>query len=407
MSNEPRPLEGKEVLLIVSGGIAAYKSAVLARELMRAGAQIETILTDAAQKFVGGVTFAGLTGRAPRTELWDESFSGELHVELASRADLIVVAPATADLMARAANGIANDLATATLLCAKGPVLFAPAMHARMWSNASTRANVARLIERGAMMVGPVEGALASGEIGMGRMVEPEQIARSAIEIIQQSSKPLDLVGVRILITAGPTHEAIDPVRFVGNRSSGKMGLAIADAAIERGASVTVVHGPISARAVNESKIERVSVRSAIEMKSAVDARREGADVIVMAAAVADYRPETVADQKIKKGQDEVVIRLVKNPDILAGLGAWRGEKRVPVLVGFAVETRDLVHYARSKLERKGCDIVVANLAEHGFEGDQNTVTIVTREAAIALERQPKRAVADAILDRVVALVRS
>ncbi|MFO0557026.1 MAG: bifunctional phosphopantothenoylcysteine decarboxylase/phosphopantothenate--cysteine ligase CoaBC [Polyangiales bacterium] len=407
MSNEPRPLEGKEVLLVVSGGIAAYKSAVLARELMRAGAQIETILTDAAQKFVGGVTFAGLTGRAPRTELWDESFSGELHVELASRADLIVVAPATADLMARAANGIANDLATATLLCAKGPVLFAPAMHARMWSNASTRANVERLIARGARMVGPVEGALASGEVGMGRMVEPEQIARSAIEIIQQSSKPLDLVGVRVLITAGPTHEAIDPVRFVGNRSSGKMGLAIADAAVERGASVTVVHGPISARAVNESKIERVSVRSAIEMKSAVEARRESADVIVMAAAVADYRPETVADQKIKKGQDELVIRLVKNPDILAGLGAWRGEKKAPVLVGFAVETGDLVGYARSKLERKGCDMVVANLAEHGFEGDQNTVTIVTREAAMALERQPKRAVADAILDRVVALVRS
>ena len=398
------PLEGKEVLMIVSGGIAAYKSAILARELLRAGAQIETILTDAAQKFVGGVTFAGLTGRAPRTELWDESFSGELHVELATKADVIVVAPATANLMARAANGIANDLATATLLCAKGPVLFAPAMHSRMWSNGSTRANVQRLIERGALIEGPVEGALASGEVGMGRMVEPEQIARRVIEIVQRSSRPLDLVGVRLLITAGPTHEAIDPVRFVGNRSSGKMGLALADAAIERGASVTVVHGPISARATHEREIERVSVRSAIEMKAAVEARRESADVIVMAAAVADYRPETVADQKIKKGQDELVIRLVKNPDILAGLGAWRGDKRAPVLVGFAVETGDLVQYARSKLERKGCDMVVANLAEHGFEGDQNTVTIVTREAAEALERQPKRAVADAILDRVVAL---
>jgi phosphopantothenoylcysteine decarboxylase/phosphopantothenate--cysteine ligase len=398
------PLEGKEVLMIVSGGIAAYKSAILARELLRAGAQIETILTDAAQKFVGGVTFAGLTGRAPRTELWDESFSGELHVELATKADIIVVAPATANLMARAANGIANDLATATLLCAKGPVLFAPAMHARMWSNGSTRANVQRLIERGALIEGPVEGALASGEVGMGRMVEPEQIARRVIEIVQRSSRPLDLVGVRLLITAGPTHEAIDPVRFVGNRSSGKMGLALADAAIERGASVTVVHGPISARATHEREIERVSVRSAIEMKAAVEARRESADVIVMAAAVADYRPETVADQKIKKGQDELVIRLVKNPDILAGLGAWRGDKRAPVLVGFAVETGDLVQYARSKLERKGCDMVVANLAEHGFEGEQNTVTIVTREAAEALERQPKRAVADAILDRVVAL---
>lgn len=395
---------GKEVLLIVSGGIAAYKSAILARELLRAGAKIETILTEAAQKFVGGVTFAGLTGRAPRTDLWDDSYSGELHVELASKADLIIVAPATADLMARAANGIANDLATATLLCAKGPVLFAPAMHSRMWNHGATQANVRALTERGATMVGPVDGALASGEVGVGRMLEPEDIARRAIEILQRSSRQLDLVGVRVLITAGPTHEAIDPVRFVGNRSSGKMGLAIADAAVERGASVTVVHGPISAKAANESKIERVSVRSALEMKAAVEARRESADVIVMAAAVADYRPDSAADQKIKKGQDELVLRLVKNPDILSGLGAWRGEKRAPVLVGFAVETGDLVGYARSKLERKGCDMVVANLAEHGFEGDQNTVTIVTRERADALERQPKRTVADAILDRVVAL---
>lgn len=394
-------LAGREVLLIVGGGIAAYKSAVLARELLRAGAKIETILTDAAQRFVGGVTFAGLTGRAARTELWDEHFSGELHVELASRAELIVVAPATADLMARAANGIANDLATATLLCAKGPVLFAPAMHARMWSHGATQHNVRALIERGAQMVGPVEGALASGEVGMGRMQEPEAIARRAIEMMQARSSALDLMGVRVLVTAGPTHEAIDPVRFVGNRSSGKMGLAIADAAVERGATVTVVHGPITAKAVHEQRIERVAVRSATEMKAAVEARRDSVDVIVMAAAVADYRPADVANEKIKKGQDELVLRMVKNPDILAGLGAWRGERRTPVLVGFAVETGDLIGYARSKLERKGCDMVVANLAEHGFEGDENTVTIVTRDRADALERQPKRAVAEAILHRV------
>jgi phosphopantothenoylcysteine decarboxylase/phosphopantothenate--cysteine ligase len=399
-------VEGKEVLLIVGGGIAAYKSAIIARELLRAGAKVETILTDAAQKFVGAVTFAGLTGRAARTELWDASFSGELHVELASRADLIVVAPATADLMARAANGLANDLATATLLCAKGPVLFAPAMHARMWSHGATQANVRALIERGATMAGPVEGPLASGEVGMGRMHEPEAIARDAIEILSNNSSDLDLVGVRILVTAGPTHEAIDPVRFVGNRSSGKMGLAIADAAIERGATVCVVHGPISAKAKHEQRIERVGVRSALEMREAVEARRDSVDVIVMAAAVADYRPATVASEKIKKGQQELVIQLVKNPDILAGLGAWRGDKRAPVLVGFAVETGDLVGYARSKLERKGCDMVVANLAEHGFEGDENTVTIVTKQRADALERQPKRRVAEAILDRVRALLR-
>ncbi len=360
-------VDGKEVLLIVGGGIAAYKSAILARELLRAGAKVETILTEAAQKFVGGVTFAGLTGRAARTELWDESFSGELHVELASRADLIVVAPATADLMARAANGIANDLATATLLCAKGPVLFAPAMHARMWTHPATQANVKALLSRGATLAGPVEGALASGEVGMGRMVEPEQIARRAIDLMQTKHSPLDLVGVRVLVTAGPTHEAIDPVRFVGNRSSGKMGLAIADAAVARGATVTVVHGPIAARATHEAKIERVAVRSAIEMRDAVEARRDSADVIVMAAAVADYRPADVASEKIKKSQDEIVLRLVKNPDILAGLGAWRGERARPVLVGFAVETGDLVGFGRAKLAKKGCDMVVANLAEHGF----------------------------------------
>jgi phosphopantothenoylcysteine decarboxylase/phosphopantothenate--cysteine ligase len=390
------PLAGREVLLVVGGGIAAYKSVTLARELLRAGAKVETILTDAAQKFVGGVTFAGLTGRAARNELWDASYSGELHVELASRAAIIVVAPATADLMARAANGIANDLATATLLCAKSSIVYAPAMHPRMWEHPATRENVARLVARGARLVGPVVGPLASGEVGVGRMEEPEVIARRVVEL---ASSARDLEGVRVLVTAGPTHEAIDPVRFIGNRSSGKMGLAIADAAVERGAAVTVVHGPITARASHHESITRVAVRSALEMQAEVAARSEDADVIVMAAAVADYRPDVVATHKIKKGQDRLVLELVKNPDILAGLGAWRGANKRPVLVGFAVETGDLVGYARSKLSRKGCDMVVANLAEHGFEGDDNTVTIVTRETAEEISRRPKREIADRILD--------
>ncbi|MBL8681101.1 MAG: bifunctional phosphopantothenoylcysteine decarboxylase/phosphopantothenate--cysteine ligase CoaBC [Myxococcales bacterium] len=397
-------LAGKEVLLVVGGGIAAYKSAILARELLRAGAKVETILTDAAQKFVGGVTFAGLTGRAARTELWDANFSGELHVELAARAELIVVAPATADLLARAANGIANDLATATLLCAKSPVVFAPAMHPRMWEHPATRENIAKLVARGAQLVGPVVGPLASGEVGIGRMEEPERIAE---QVIAMASRAQDLRGVRVLVSAGPTHEAIDPVRFVGNRSSGKMGLAIADAAHERGASVTVVHGPITARAVHHEAIERVAVRSALEMQREIEARKTSFDVIVMAAAVADYRPDTVATHKIKKGQDRLVLELVKNPDILAGLGAWRGANRRPVLVGFAVETGDLVGYARSKLERKGCDLVVANLAEHGFEGDDNTVTIVSRDAAEEIIKKPKRAIAERILDNAKSILDS
>jgi phosphopantothenoylcysteine decarboxylase/phosphopantothenate--cysteine ligase len=400
----PSSLRDREVLLVVGGGIAAYKSVVLARELLRAGAKVESILTPAAQRFVGAVTFAGLTGRAARTELWDPSYSGELHVELASRADLVIVAPATADLLARAANGIANDLATATLLCAKGPVFFAPAMHPRMWENPATRANVAALTARGCVMVGPVEGPLASGEVGIGRMEEPEAIARA---LLAHFDRAQDLSGVRVLVTAGPTHEAIDPVRFVGNRSSGKMGIALAEAAAARGASVCLVHGPITARPSSHAAIERVSVRSALEMRDAVNARRADADVIVMAAAVADYRPASVAEQKIKKSHDRFTIELVKNPDILAGLGEWRGaESRRPVLVGFAVETGDLVGYARSKLERKGCDLVVANLAEHGFEGDDNVVTLVSRERAEELGRAPKRVVAERILDRVHALLR-
>jgi phosphopantothenoylcysteine decarboxylase/phosphopantothenate--cysteine ligase len=395
------PLAGREVLLIVGGGIAAYKSAVLARELLRAGARVETILTDAAQRFVGAVTFAGLTGRAARTELWDPGFSGELHVALAERADAIVVAPATADLLARAALGLADDLATTTLACARGPIHFAPAMHPRMWNNPATAAHVAALRARGHVMVGPVVGPLASGEHGIGRMDEPEAIARALCEHFTSAR---DLAGVRLVVTAGPTHEAIDPVRFIGNRSSGKMGVALADAAAARGARVTLVHGPIAVRPTHAG-VDRVAVRSAIEMEQAVTDLRESADAIVMAAAVADYRPADVATQKIKKSSDRLVVELVKNPDILAGLGVWRGARARPVLVGFAVETGDLVGYARGKLERKGCDLVVANLASDGFEGDDNVVTLVTREADEPLGRASKRAVAGRILDRVRALL--
>jgi phosphopantothenoylcysteine decarboxylase/phosphopantothenate--cysteine ligase len=395
------PLAGREVLLIVGGGIAAYKSAILARELLRAGARVETILTEAAQRFVGGVTFAGLTGRPARTELWDPTFPGELHVALAERADAILVAPATADLLARAALGLADDLATTTLSCARGPVFFAPAMHPRMWNNPATAAHVAALRARGHVMLGPVVGPLASGESGIGRMDEPESIARA---LCDQLARARDLAGASLLVTAGPTHEAIDPVRFVGNRSSGKMGVALADAAASRGARVVLVHGPIAVRPTHP-EVERVAVRSAVEMQQAVIARREDTDAIVMAAAVADYRPAEIATQKIKKSQDRLVLELVKNPDILAELGAWRGERARPALVGFAVETGDLVGYARAKLARKGCDLVVANLATDGFEGDDNVVTLVTREGDEPLGRASKRAVAERILDRVRALL--
>ncbi|MDP3277604.1 MAG: bifunctional phosphopantothenoylcysteine decarboxylase/phosphopantothenate--cysteine ligase CoaBC [Deltaproteobacteria bacterium] len=402
MSTTARTLEGKHVLLIVGGGIAAFKSVTLARELLARGATVDTLMTDAGQRFVGAVTFAGITGRAPLTDLWDASFSGELHVELTDRADLIVVCPATADLMAKAAAGLANDLATAALLCAKSPVLWAPAMHTRMWDHPSTRSNIAALRARGDLMEGPVVGALANGAVGAGRMSEPTAIALA----VERALSPRDLLGVRLLVSAGPTHEALDPVRFIGNRSSGKMGIAIADAAARRGAEVTLVHGPIAIRPAHSS-VKLQPVRSAREMQDAITALRDVHDVIVMAAAVADYRPAEVATQKIKKSGETLSIELVKNPDILAGLGSWRGEAKRPVLVGFAVETTDLVGYARKKLERKRCDCIVANLASDGFEGDDNVVTIVSADGEDALGRAPKSTVAGALLDRIKALLKT
>jgi phosphopantothenoylcysteine decarboxylase/phosphopantothenate--cysteine ligase len=398
VSDAPLRLAGREIVLIVSGGISAYKSAIVARELIRMGARVETVLTKAAQRFIGGVTFAGITGRPPRVDLWDESFPGELHIELTRRADAIVVAPATADLMARAAHGIADDLATTVLLSANSPVIIAPAMHERMWQHPATQENVGALVAHGVRLVGPVVGALASGEVAMGRMAEPDAIAHAVADTLAG-----DLGGVRVLVTAGPTHEAIDPVRFVGNRSSGKMGVAIAERARARGASVTLVHGPMATKPPIGVKTH--PVRSAIEMRDAVVPAMNDHDVVIMSAAVADYRPESVATEKIKKTGEALILRMVKNPDILAELGTTRGGANRPVLVGFAVESSDLVTYARDKLRRKRCDLVVANLAEHGFEGDENVVTLVRNDGEEALGRLSKRAVADRILDAVKALL--
>lgn len=387
-------LAGREVLLVVGGGISAFKSAIVARELQRAGASVETVLTPAGQRFITGVTFAGITGRAARVDLWDPSYPGELHIALTAKAELVVVAPATADLLARMAHGLADDLATTCLLAARGPVVVAPAMHPRMWEHPATQANVAALAARGVRLAGPVDGPLASGESGVGRMAEPEAIVAAAARALT----PQDLAGRRVVVSAAGTHEAIDPVRFVGNRSSGRMGYAIAARARDRGAEVVLVSGPSALPA--PPGVERVSVRSAREMRDAVMAASEGADVVVMAAAVADYRPAEVAGEKIKKSAEELVVRLVKNPDILAELGASRVGRR-PVLVGFALETGDLVARAREKLQRKGCDLVVGNLAADGFEGDENLVSLVSADRVEALPRMSKVAVADRILDRV------
>ena len=380
------------VIVGISGGIAAYKAALLVRELMRRGHVVRVVMTRAATRFVGPVTFAGLTGEPALTDLWDPGYSGEAHVDLAGWADIAVVAPATANLIARMAAGLADDALTTTLLSFAGPVVVAPAMHHRMWSQPATQRNVARLAEDGVRFAGPIEGALASGEHGMGRMLDPADIA----DVVERGSRR-DLDGVRVVVSAGGTREDLDPVRFLGNRSTGRMGYAVAERAARRGAEVTLVSAPTSLPA--PPRVRRVDVHSARDMEAAV--RGQPADVVVMAAAVADYRPAKTHPHKLKKSHGPLTLELVRNPDILAGLGALR-EGGAPVLVGFALETEDVVKNARDKLSRKGADLIVANRAEDGFGGATNRVTLVSHDAEVALPVMDKGAVADHILDWVV-----
>lgn len=391
-------LQGKRLVVGLGGGIAAFKAVTLVRELMRRGAEVRVVMTDAATRFVGPITFAGLTGQPPVTDLWAEDYAGEVHVELGQWADAIVVAPATMNLMARAANGQADDALLATLACARGETFFAPAMHQRMWNHPATRSNVELLMSRGAVILGPVTGALANGEIGEGRMIEPEEIAEAVEAHLVHAS---DLSGCRILITAGPTHEDLDPVRFLGNRSSGRMGYALARRALRRGAEVTLLSGPVHLEV--PAGAELVEVRSAAEMHRAVMSRFDRFDVIIMAAAVADYRPRERAPQKIKKG-GSLRLELVRNPDILADVGAKR-VKRPSVLVGFALETEQLDDAARDKLEKKGADLIVANEAGAGLGRETNRATLVDATSATPLPEMSKHALADQILDRVHSLL--
>jgi phosphopantothenoylcysteine decarboxylase/phosphopantothenate--cysteine ligase len=391
-------LQGKHIVVALGGGIAAFKAVELVRELMRRGAEVRVVMTEAATHFVGPITFTALTGKPAVTDLWAENYAGEVHVELGEWADAVVIAPATMNLMARAAGGQANDAVLATLACARGDVFFAPAMHHRMWSHPAMQANLRTLSDRGAVVLGPVTGPLANGEIGEGRMMEPEDIVE---EVESYLARGDDLSGSRILITAGPTHEDLDPVRFFGNRSSGRMGYAIASQALRRGADVTIVSGPVHLPVPVGAEVVRV--RSAEEMHQAVMSRFERFDVVIMAAAVADYRPEHRAAHKIKKEQN-LKIELVRNPDILADVGAKRG-RQPSVLVGFALETQDLVQAARDKLERKSADLIVANEASAGLGGDTNRATLVDGTSATPLPEMSKRALADQILDRVRTLL--
>jgi phosphopantothenoylcysteine decarboxylase / phosphopantothenate---cysteine ligase len=386
------------VLLGVSGGIAAYKAALVARLLKSAGAEVTVVLTEAATRFIGADTFAALTGEPAYTSLWERP--GEvLHVRLAREADVAVVVPATANVLAKLANGHADDLLTASLLEATCPLVIAPAMHSGMWEHPATRANVATLLDRGVRLVGPVTGPLAHGDEGIGRLAEPEDI----VSAIRGALAPQDLAGRRLLITSGPTHEPIDPVRFVGNRSSGKMGAALAAEPFGRVAPVTVVLGP---GASVPPGVEVVSVQTAEEMRDAVIARFDDADALVMAAAVADFRPKAIAESKLKKDSGVPELLLEPTPDILAELGERRTDQ---VLVGFAAETEDLEAAGRSKLASKRLDLVIVNLVGRdgtGFGADTNEAMLLAADGNdVPLATWTKRELAAAVIDRVAALL--
>jgi len=392
------------VLLGVTGGIAAYKACILVRLLRLQGGSVRVVMTRSAERFVGPATFAALSDHRVYTDLFEEP-GVVLHVRLAHEADIAVVAPATANVIAKLAQGIADDLLTSTLLEATCPLVLAPAMHTGMWEHPATQANVNALASRGARIVGPAHGSLAAGDEGTGRMTEPEGIVQAIEDVLYSAG---DLAGRRIVVTAGPTWEPIDPVRFVGNRSTGKMGFAVAAEAFERGAAVTLVVGPGTVEPPAGPALVRVT--TADEMRRAVlDAAAE-ADAVVMAAAVADFRPETSADDKLKKDLGPPEVRLVPTPDILLGLKtAEFGSTGGPVLVGFAAETRDVEASGREKLRRKGVQLLVANEVGRegtGFGSDTNRAAILAADGEdVAMREWTKRELAAAICDRLAKLL--
>jgi phosphopantothenoylcysteine decarboxylase/phosphopantothenate--cysteine ligase len=400
-------LKGRHIVVGVTGGIAAYKAAELVRLFVKAGATVQVIMTRSAERFIGKLTLQALSTRKVVDDLFDADDEAEVgHIRIADEADLLVIAPATAHVLARLAGGLADDLLTTVALATKAPILVAPAMNVNMWDHPQTQANLAHLVARGVHVVGPGSGDLACGWKGSGRLIEPSEIAAAAETILA----PGDLDGVPLLVTAGPTHEAVDPVRYIGNRSSGKMGFAVAARASARGAKVTLVSGPVAL--ATPRGVERIDVTTATQMRDAVLSRADGMRVIVKAAAVADFRPAVYSSGKMKKGEAEsMTLALERNPDILAELGERRRSRGGgPILVGFAAETADLELHAREKLEKKGCDLLVANDVTEpgsGFGTDTNRVILFSRDAAPEhLPQLAKERVADRILDWVVVLLK-
>lgn len=393
-------LKDKNVILGVTGGIAAYKSVDLASRLRKAGANVHVIMTKGAQNFVTPLTFREITGNPVTTTMWGEVTNHNVeHIALANLADLVIVAPATANFIAKCAMGMADDMLTTTLLATKAPIFFAPAMNSNMYENQLTQKNIDVLIESGWNFIPPESGHLACGTDGVGRMPEPADI----VDFVHFTMAfAADMLGIKVLVTAAGTYEPIDPVRYIGNRSSGKMGYAIAEAAKKRGAEVILVSGPSAL--TPPDGVEFIGVESAAEMRDAVMEHFSEADMIIKAAAVADYRVRNASDQKIKKNDEELTLVLEKNPDILKELGE---KKRTgQILVGFAAETQNLLEYAKAKLEKKNLDMIVANdvsRKDAGFNTDTNVVKLLYRNGTIEeLPIMTKQKLADELLNRVL-----
>lgn len=380
-------LNGRRIVLGITGGVAAYKSADLARQLVKAGATVDCVLTESATRFVTPLTFQALTGRPARTELWDDSVHNNMaHIDLSRGADMLLIAPATANTLAKIAHGLADDLLSSLVLARECPLAVAPAMNRQMWENPATRRNLAQLREDGIHVFGPAAGVQACGEVGMGRMLEP-------VEIVEEVAAALSdriLAGRRVLITAGPTFEAIDPVRGITNISSGKMGFALARACRAAGARVTLVAGPVSQ--VTPLGVERIDVLSADQMRGAVLRAVGEADVFIAVAAVADYRPVSASEHKIKKsGEAGLALELVQNPDILAEIASLPNP---PFCVGFAAESRNLDEYAQAKRQKKRVPLLVGNLIQDGMGGDSNRVVLYDDQGSHPLPAGAKDEVA-------------
>ncbi len=397
-------LQHRRIVLGVSGGIAAYKAPDLVRRLRERGAEVQVVMTAGAQRFVTPTTFQAVAGREVRAELWDPAAEAAMgHIELARWADLILLAPATADLIARLASGRADDLLATLVLATDAKVVLAPAMNRLMWAHPATQANIAILRHRGVEVLGPGRGEQACGETGDGRMLEPLEIV-SGVERLLPAAESTVLAGKRVLITAGPTRERLDPVRYISNRSSGKMGFALADAARAAGAEVTLVAGPVNLP--TPTGVKRIDVESAAQMHAAVEAAVGLADVFIATAAVADYRPAVVAERKIKKSGERVEIVLERTPDILASVAA-RAQR--PFVVGFAAETHDVETYARGKLESKNLDLIAANEVgdDKAFDRDDNSLIVLWREGRVPIGPASKQVVAKELIELIASRIKT